>query len=88
MSDKIIQEICNEDLVLNQYDTNILEKNLSNLDMKIILRTQTLDINFIVNYILNEKYQILESEKDIDILSVLCLQKHINKEELLNNLEK
>ena len=37
MSDKIIQEICNEDLVLNQYDTNILEKNLSNLDMEIII---------------------------------------------------
>ena len=64
MSDKIIQEICNEDLVLNQYDTNILEKNLSNLDMKIILRTQTLDINFIVNYILNEKYQILENKRE------------------------
>ena len=64
----------------------ILEKNLENLDMDIILRTQTLDINFIVNFILNDKYQILESEKNIDIYDVLSFQKHIDKYKLVNEL--
>ena len=88
MPNEDIIEICNEDLASTQYDSKTLEKNLNNLDMMVILRTQTLEINFIVNYILNEEYQILQSEKDIDIWLVLCLQKHISKEELMNELEK
>ena len=79
-------DLSNEHLNLNNYDLTRLEKNLPNLDMAVILRTQTLDINFIVNYILNDKYQFLESEKDIDINDVLSHQKHINRQELLNKL--
>lgn len=81
-----MNSICNEHLTLYQYDTNVLEKNLENLDMNVILRTQTLDIDFIVNFILNDKYQILESEKNIDIYDVLSFQKHIDKYKLTNEL--
>ena len=81
-----MNDICNEDLTLYQYDTSILKKNLPNLDMVVILRTQTLDIDFIVDYILNDEYQILESEKNIDIYDVLSFQKHINKDELVKKI--
>ena len=81
-----MNRICNEHLTLNQYNTHVLEQNLENLDMNVILRTQRLDINFIINFILNDKYQILESEKNIDIYDVLSFQKHIDKNDLENKL--
>ena len=80
------ENLTNEHLNINKYDTNNLVKNLPNLDMAVILKTQILDIDFIVDYILNEEYQVLESEKNIDICDVLTSQKHIDGPELHNRL--
>ena len=82
----MIEKLTNEHLNIEKYDTNNLVKNLPNLDMAIILKTQILDIDFIVDYILNEEYQILESEKNIGICDVLTYQKHIDGLELHNKL--
>ena len=82
----MIEKLTNEHLNIKKYDTNNLVKNLPNLDMAIILKTQILDIDFIVDYILNEEYQILESEKNIGICDVLTYQKHIDGRELHNKL--
>tara|TARA_A100001015_G_C14695219_1_gene596028 strand:- start:164 stop:415 length:252 start_codon:yes stop_codon:yes gene_type:complete len=80
------ENLTNEHLNINKYDTNNLVKNLPNLDMDLILKTQILDIDFIVDYILNEEYQVLESEKNIDICDVLTSQKHIDGRELHDRL--
>ena len=82
----MIENLSNEHLYINKYDTSNLVKNLPNLDMVVILKTQILDIDFIVDYILNEEYQVLESEKNIDICDVLTCQKHIDGQELHNRL--
>ena len=82
--------ISNFDLKKNEnfYDKKILIKNINNLSLDVILSTQKLDLDFIVNYILNEKYQETSHEQDIDILTVLKLQPHIKREELLQTIKK
>ena len=74
------------DLYNNKYDRDILKKNIYALKLIDILKTQTLDISFIIRYILSDLYQIHDEDKDINIDIVLKLQPHINKDELLELL--
>ena len=74
------------DLYNNKYDRDILKENIYALKLIDILKTQTLDISFIVRYILSDLYQIHDEDKDINIDIVLKLQPHINKDELLELL--
>ena len=55
-----------------------------------VLKTQILDVPFIVKYILNPKYQLCDEEKAITDKIVLEYQTHITENELkdgLNNYE-
>ena len=71
----------------NKYSRQILKEHIYALKFIDILKTQTLEITFIVRYILNDLYQLDEEDKSIDIDLVLKYQSHIQREELINALE-
>lgn len=79
-------KISNLDLYSYIFPLTILEKNIDNLDLKTLIKTQTLSYDFIIKYILNEEYQITPEEKTIDIYDVVYNQPHININELKNML--
>jgi hypothetical protein len=51
------------------------------------LKTQKLDITFIVRYILNNLYQLTDEDKSINIDMVLKFQTHIQAAKLLAALK-
>jgi hypothetical protein len=69
------------DLYNNKYDRNTLKKNIYAVKLIDILKTQIIDINFAVRYILNKKYQ-LHIEDNITAPLVLKYQPHIKYEDL------
>lgn len=75
------------DLYNNKYDRDILKENIYAVKLIDILKNQTLDISFIVRYILSDLYQLHDEDKNINIETVLKFQPHINKEELLKYLD-
>jgi hypothetical protein len=52
-------------------------KNIGSYDMLDLLKTKTLSFDFVINYILNEKYQISRKEKNITIDTVVNYQPHL-----------
>jgi len=74
-------------LYKNKYDRKTLKENIYSLKLVDILKTQILDINFVVRYILSDLYQLTPEDKNIDIDLVLELQPHIQREELMPALE-
>jgi hypothetical protein len=76
------------DLYNNKYDRKTLKENIYSLHLTDILKTQILDITFIVRYILCDLYQLTDEDKNIDIDMVLKLQSHIQREKLINALAK
>lgn len=74
------------DLHNNKYDRKVLKENIYSLKLIDILMTQTLDVTFIVRYILSDLYQLTEEDKKIDVNMVLKYQTHINKKELYKSL--
>lgn len=71
------------DLYNNKYDRQTLKENIYAVKLIDILKTQTLDISFIVRYILSDLYQINDEDMNIDIDLVMKYQPYINKKELL-----
>ena len=74
------------DLYNNQYDTKTLIDNIYSLNLLDILKTQILDIPFIITYILNTNYQLSAEEETINITMIMLYQPHINKNDLLANI--
>ncbi len=74
------------ELYNNKYDRKTLKENIYAVKLIDILKTQTLDITFIVRYILSDLYQIHEEDMKIDIDMVMKYQPHINKIELLKTM--
>lgn len=70
----------------HKHSRDLLKKHIYELNLVDILRTQILDIKFIIDYILNKNYQLAESEKLINIDMVLWYQPHIDEEELMTSL--
>ena len=73
------------DLYNNKYDMKILKENIYAVKLIDILKTQKIDVNFAVKYLLNKKYQIHEDD-NITSYVVLKHQPHINYKELQNAL--
>jgi hypothetical protein len=69
------------DLYNNKYDRSTLKKNIYAVKLIDILKTQTIDLQFAVRYILNKKYQ-LHKEDNITSPLVLKYQPHIKYEDL------
>ena len=75
--------ITNSNLRQSKYSIEELEKNISNLNMKTIVNTQKLTIDFCVKYILNEEYA--QCNEEVDLLTidyVMYNQPHLNEIEL------
>jgi len=70
------------DLYNKQYNRETLKQYIYSVRLIDILKTQRLDVTFIARYILNSKYQLHEVDEYINIDIVLIYQKHINKQQL------
>jgi len=78
------------DLYNNKYDRQTLKDNIYAVNLIDILKTQILDVTFVVRYILNKNYQINDIDNIISVPIVLYFQPHIKHEELqiaLNDYE-
>ena len=71
------------DLYNNKYDRETLKKHIYAVKLIDILKTQVLDITFIVRYILNEKYKFHDCDQNISVETIMRYQPHINKENLI-----
>jgi hypothetical protein len=81
--------ITNSKLRQHKYIIEELEKNIEHLNMKTVVNTQKLTIDFCVKYILNEDYAQCNEEVDLLTVSyVLHNQPHLDKSELLNAYHK
>lgn len=74
------------DLYNKNYNRETLKKYIYSVRLIDILKTQKLDITFVVRYILNTKYQINDVDEYINIDTVLLYQSHIKKEDLLREM--
>ena len=63
----------------NKYDMNTLKTHIYEINLWDILKTQIINEKFAVFYILNEKYQLTESEQKINMDDVMFHQPHLNK---------
>lgn len=70
------------DLYNNKYDRETLKQNIYAVKLTDIVKTQTLDITFIVRYILSDLYQLSDDDKNITVDMVLKYQPHIQREKL------
>ena len=66
------------DLYNNKYDRQTLKDNIYAIKLIDILKTQTLDVTFVVRYILNTNYQFSGEDKAITIETVLKYQPHLS----------
>jgi hypothetical protein len=66
------------DLYNNKYDRQTLKDNIYAVKLIDILKTQTLDVTFVVRYILNNKYQVSKEDEAITIKTVLKYQPHLS----------
>lgn len=73
--------ITDADLRKNKYSKDILIENICNLSNKLIIRTQILDYDFCVNYMLNEEYhESVEESYFITVDFILKYQPHLKVE--------
>ena len=85
-----MSKITNSDLRNNKNNYSLLEleANINNLQIKIVLNTQTLNADFCAKYILDENRATCEEDLWlIDIGYVLTKQPHITREELEEKME-
>jgi hypothetical protein len=75
------------DLYNIKYDRDTLKQHIYAVKLIDIIKTQTLDISFIVRYILNDSYQLHEHDKNITVETVIKYQPHIDKVSLEKGLQ-
>jgi hypothetical protein len=80
--------ITKDDLYKNQYDYETLKANIYAVSLMDVLKTQTLNADFCVKYILNKNFQFSDEEKLINIATVKKYQTHLSEVELLNSIIK
>ena len=71
------------DLYNKQYDLQMLKEHIYAVRLWDILKTQKLNCEFCVKYILNKNYQMEKNDELITINDIVNLQPHISKRELL-----
>ena len=73
----------------NKYSIKELEKNINNLNKKILLSTQKLSVEFCIKYILD--LDINNGSEDsyiFDVNYILSFQKHLTESQFLEILNK
>ena len=73
------------DLYNNKYDRETLKANIFAVKLIDILKTQKLDLTFVVRYILQKKYWLVR-EDSITIYEVIKYQPHLLYEDIVNEL--
>ena len=73
-------------LVKFQFTEDELKVFIEHISMKNMLVSQHLSVDFIVEYILNPKYQCGDSDISLSIDTVLFHQKHIDEKQLVSRL--
>jgi hypothetical protein len=71
------------DLYNKKYDRQTLKDNIYNVNLIDILKTQKLDVTFVVRYILNNKYQLSKEDDTITTETVLKYQPHLTLPQLI-----
>jgi len=74
------------DLYNQQYDRDTLKKHIYAVSLIDILKTQKIDAQFAVRYLLNPNYQLKKEEMVITPKLVLHFQPHIKEEDLLQEI--
>ena len=74
------------DLYKNKYDRETLKKYIYAVNLIDILKTQILDVTFVVRYILNSKYHFSKEDELITSKMIFLYQPHITNQELLKGL--
>ena len=74
------------ELYNNKYDRKTLKENIYDVKLIDILKTQILDISFIVRYILSDLYQFTDEDRSIDVDMVIKYQPHIQRDKLMISL--
>lgn len=80
-----MEPITNSTLRQYKYSIEELEKYINELNMKTLVNTQILTIDFCVRYVLNENYA--QCNEEIDLLTVVYVayrQPHLDESELLD----
>ena len=73
-----IDNYINEREIIENTNEDAIIKKLDELSLVSIIKyKKNLSLNFIVKYILNDKYYGLSEEYDIDILMILKYQSHL-----------
>lgn len=67
------------DLYHQKYDRDTLKANIYAVSLLDMLKTQDLDLSFVVKYILNPNYQLTEEEQQIRLEDIYAYQPHIPK---------
>ena len=80
--------ITDQSLLKIKYSIDILEKNIDDLSITRILRTQILTPEFCIKYILNEDYASCVEETYICDIDVLHHQPHIKQTDLCDARKK
>ena len=81
-------KITDMDLKHRKYDTDTLIKNINNLDLKAILHTQKLTVEFCVDYLLNDDYMTcVEDEYYFMTDTVLFYQHHITMNDIIEYIK-
>ena len=74
------------ELYNNKYDRKTLKENIYDVKLIDILKTQILDMSFIVRYILSDLYQFTDEDRSIDVDMVIKYQPHIQRDKLMISL--
>ena len=72
------------DLNKNKYSMDVLKENIYDICLLTLLKTQKIDEEFAVNYILNSRFQLTKEEEGITVSYVLENQPHMEKSKLLS----
>jgi hypothetical protein len=74
------------DLYNQKYGREDLKKYIYAVKLVDIVKTQTLDVTFVVRYILNKNYQLTIEDEKITLDFVLQYQPHLKQNEILAHL--
>ena len=82
------QSITNADLRKQQYNMDVLIKNIDDLSLKTILYTQKLTASFCIDYLLNDEYMTcVEDEYYFTMDKVLSYQTHLTEEQMIEYIK-
>ena len=83
-TNKTLQNEIFTTIELSEYLSNC---KINNLSQFIILKYQKLDIDFCINYIMNDTYSTLDNDYNIPLHTILKFQPHIKEKDLLYAIE-